>query len=73
MFPAATKENDFKIACLSLQETEVFCPLIYDEYEDEVDQISISNDVDLISNQPIYDSYRYLGRLPSTIQRKQGG
>ena len=35
----------------------MLCSPIYDEYADEVDQISISNDVDLISSQPIYDSY----------------
>lgn len=35
----------------------MFCSPIYDEYADEVDQISISDDVDLGSSQPIYDSY----------------
>ena len=42
--------------CSSL-DVEVFCSPIFDNYEDEEEQISTANDVDLRSIQPIYDSY----------------
>ena len=57
IFSPITDEKDLKIAFLSLPDTEFFCSPIFDKYADEGDQISISNDVDLSSSQPIYDSY----------------
>jgi hypothetical protein len=57
IFSPVTDEKDLKIACLSLPDTEVLCSPIFDKYADEGDWISISNDVDLSNNQPIYDSY----------------
>ena len=57
MFPAMIEKKELKTSCLSLQDTGVVCSPIYDEYADEIDQISISNDVDLSSSPLIYDSY----------------
>jgi hypothetical protein len=59
IFPPVTDEKDLKIACLSFPDTKVLCSPIFDKYAEEGDQISISNDVDLSSSHPIYDSYGY--------------
>jgi hypothetical protein len=57
MFSPVIGEKDLKIACLSLQDTEVFCSPIFDKYADGEEHISTSNNVDLSSSQPIYDIY----------------
>jgi hypothetical protein len=57
MFSPISEEKDLKIVCSSLQDAEVFCSPIFYNYEDEEEQISTANDVDLSSSQPIYDSY----------------
>jgi hypothetical protein len=59
MFSPVIGEKDLKIACLSLQDTEVFCSPIFDKYADGKEQIFISNNVDLRSSKPIYDIYEY--------------
>ena len=56
MFSPISEEKDQKIVCSSL-DAEVFCSPIFYNYEDEEEQISTANDVDLSNSQPIYDSY----------------
>ena len=43
--------------CSSLQDAEVCCSPVFDNYEDEEEHISTAKDVDLSSSQPIYDNY----------------
>jgi hypothetical protein len=57
MFSPVIGEKDLKTACLSLQDSGDFCSPIFDKYADGVEKILTSNDVDLSSSQPIYDSY----------------
>jgi len=71
MFSPVTDEKDLKIACLTLPDTEVFCSPIFDKYANEGDQISISNDVDLSSSQPIYNSYGYDLEEPFSLLIKE--
>ena len=57
MFSPVIGEKDLSIASLSLQDTEVFCPPIFDKYADGEEHISTSNNVDLSRSQPIYNIY----------------
>ena len=57
MFSPISEEKGHKIVCSSLQDADVFWSPIFDNYEDEEEQISTTNYVDLSSSQPIYDSY----------------
>jgi hypothetical protein len=71
MFSPVIGEKDLSIACLSLQDTEVFCSPIFDKYADGEEQISTSNNVDLSSSQPIYDIYESDFNEPFSLPTKE--